>query len=337
MQEFSVNDLEGALILISCNTVELDDNSIKYNRALPHTIREGSFRNFELDGQTEDIDHDFQMDNYKDNILWSIDLDSFDTIEEVAQHILRTDGKKIISALYCDEEIVVDNTLTINIYSREREHIFSGSRTFKVALPVQREDNKPIDKEALDRSIDATFAVDEKVFIHDRSIVLKHLAIFVVIAVIIAIIGKVAEWTSTGIWLISIISGLYLTQLWWCNIPHKPFGSRLWDDKERRAKGRPWINGGALSGVAFTAVMLAVDKLCGISHGFAHYYLFFLSIALCITFVILTARKGTGKTKQLKAAENGKSLMSNTNNAQRKQMRRAFWKEFFLRLLPWNW
>lgn len=337
MQEFSVNDLEGALILISCNTVELDDNSIKYNRVLPHTIREGSFRNFELDGQTEYIDHDFQMDNHEDNILWSIDLDSFETIEEVAQHILRTDGKEIISALYFNEEIVVDNRLAIDIYDSEHRHIFSGSRTFKNGLPKQQNDSEPIDTEAFSFSLDTTFAENDKIFLHDRRVVLQHLALFVVAQIAVWIMGYMADWTTQGCWLISIVSALYLTQLWWCNIPHKSLGSRLWDDKERRAKGRPWINGGALSGAVLTTLIVIVDKFCGITHNLAHYYLFFLLIALCMTCVIWGTRRGTRFTPNVEDPKSGITAISETLAKQRKQMRRAFWKEFFRRLLPWNW
>ena len=342
MQEFRVKDLEGALILISCDTVDLEDRSVKHNRVLPHTIREGSFRCFELDGEYENINRYFQMGEYKDRVLWSIDLDDFQTIEEVAQHILRTDGKEIISALYCEEEIVVDNKLTISIYNREHQRIFTDSRTIKIPRPEPRQNHdtdgqtEP-DKEAIMRAIDTTLEEDEKIFLHDRRVVLRHLILFVVVLIAVWIMGYKAEWTTRGCWLISIVSAPYLTQLWWCNIPHKSFGSRLWDDKERRAKGRPWINGGALSGAVLTTLIVVVDKFCGITHNLAHYYLFFLLIALCMTCVIWGTRRGTRFTPKVEIPEQGITAISETLAKQRKVMRRAFWKEFFRRLLPWNW
>lgn len=335
MANFEVKDIEGALILISCDTHELDDNTIKHHRVLPHTIRDGKFRLFELDGEKDGIDRYFPMAKYEEIALWDIDLNDFDTVEEVAQHILRTDGKELINALYCDEEVVVDNKLTITIHNYDRKEIYSTSKIFKIVRPEQSEDAKP-DTETILRALDTTFDEDEKIFRHDRRVVLRHLVLFVIIDIVVAIMGHKAEWSLSGAWIIACISGLYLTQLWWCNIPHKSLGSRLWNDTERRAKGRPWINGGALSGVGLAAIMFAVDKLCDISNGFAHYYLFFLAAALCVTFVILTTKKGTSSAKKSSSLYKT-SLMADTLYKQQKLMRRAFWKEFFLRMLPWNW
>ena len=335
MEKHNVKDMEGALILISCQTHDIDDKSTKYHRVLPHTIREGKFRLFELDGQKEGINRYFPMAKYEQTPLWSIDLDNFDTVEEVAQHILRTDGKKIINAFYCDEEVVIDNKLTITIHNYDRKEIYSTSKVFKI-VRSEPSDETTLDTETILRALDTTFAEDEKIFIHDRRVVLRHLILFIIIDIAVAIMGRRAGWSLSGSWIVATIASLYLTQLWWCNIPHKSLGSRLWNETERRAKGRPWINGGAFAGVGLAVVMFAVDKLCGVSNSFTHYFLFFLATALCVTFVILTTKKGTNgindSTPQHKATPLGDTLYK-----QQKRMRRAFWKEFFLRILPWNW
>lgn len=328
-------ELEGALILISCDTHELDDKSVKYHRVLPHTIRNGEFRHFILEGEFAQIDKDFPMEEFEENRLYDIDLDLFDTVEELAQHLLRIDGKNIINTLYYDEEAVIDNTLTITIFNNKREELLSTSKAFNITRKIEEEPAPNI--EAVLRALDTTIKEDEKIFLHDRRVILRHLILFAVVLIVVWIMGYTANWTTQGCGLISIVSAIYITQLWWCNIPHKSLGSRLWDDIERRAKGRPWINGGALSGVVFTTLIVVVDKFCGITHNIAHYFLFFLLIALCMTCVIWGTRRGTRFTPKVETPEHGISSLSETLAKQRREMRKSFWKEFFRRLLPWNW
>lgn len=342
MEKFNVKDIEGALILVSCNTVELNNKRAKYQRVLPYTIREGEFRGFELDDNTEDIDNLFPMEKYDEYAIWDIDLDEFDTVNEVAQHILRTDGKKIINTLYNDGEVVADNKLTISIFDSSREEVYSASKTFKISHPEPskgkgKNEKTEGDIEVLFRPLDMTDKDDEIIFLHDRRIVLFHLEVVAVVTILVWILGFVADWNTKGCWLISIASGLYFTQLWWCNMPRKSLGSRLWNDKVRHAKGRPWINGGAISGLALTVIMASVFSLCGKSIRFADYYLIFFIITLCITFAIWALKKSSVSDKAKSPSEYAESLLSSNSNKQLKRLRRDFWKEFFRRLLPWNW
>lgn len=341
MKKFNVENIEGTLILISCTTHDLEDKSTTYSRVLPHTIRNGKFNLFELDGENEGIDRYFPMAKYEETPLWSIDLNDYDTVEEVAQHILRTDGKKIINAFYCDEEVVVDNKLTISIYNCDREEVYSATKTFKIDRPKpskvkDKNEGTVQDNEALFRPLDMSNKEDERIFLHDRRIVIFHLKLFAAVAITVGIIATIAGWSTKGGWIIAITSGLYLTQLWWCNMPRKSLGSRLWNDKVRHAKGRPWINGGAISGAALTCIIATVGNLSGANFGFARYYLIFLATALCITLTLRILKNATNN-KSKGEEEYEESLSDNNSKRQLKRLRRSFWKEFVRRLLPWNW
>ena len=333
MKSFDIANIEGTLILISCYTHELNDQDIRYYRVLPHTIRNGEFRNFELDGDGEDIDNNFPMEQFSERPLWDIDLGLFDTVDEVADYILRTDGKEIIDALYGDEEVVIDNKLTITIYDHNRDEVYSTSKRFNIKRTTPETTEETPSKEAIQRSIDALVNYDEEIFLHDRRIVYHHLGLALVVTVIVWLMGYSAGWSTNGRLIISILSGLYITQLWWSNIPRKLFGDRVWNNKVRRASGRPWINGGALAGAGLTSVMVAVDRLCGNDNNFTHYYLFFLSIAICMTIIIFAVNRGSNNTKPFSTYKGRNWFMGDFPNKQR----RNFWKEFLSRMLPWNW
>ena len=77
-------------------------------------------------------------------------------------------------------------------------------------------------------------------------------------------------------WVLAALFGLYFTQLWWDNQKTSPIfvASAL----ERRAEGRPWINGGVISGVGMGILLFCFPKV-----KLADAFFVGLSTAYCVT------------------------------------------------------
>ena len=75
-----------------------------------------------------------------------------------------------------------------------------------------------------------------------RMCLLEHTIVLLIVAAVVWFWGDICDVDGPVKWITSIFSGLYFTQILWCNLKRTPI-TESWP-LERRAKGRDWINGG---------------------------------------------------------------------------------------------
>ena len=139
----------------------------------------------------------------------------------------------------------------------------------------------------------------KRIFRHDCRILGYHALALVVVAGLVWLLAYLNDWGLFGRWFSSIVSGLYFTQLWWSNVKRTPIFSNR--PLERRAKQRPWINGGLIAGVAMCVVTYLIPGAT-----FAISYSVGLIIAIVTTAVWggmvsykrLDTNRETAETKQ---------------------------------------
>ena len=85
-----------------------------------------------------------------------------------------------------------------------------------------------------------------------------HLVILAVISGLTAYVFHKAGFPNRGVVVGALLSGPYFTQVLWCNLRRSPI--RRYCPLERRAKGRPWINGSLIVFIATVAFSLFVSK-----------------------------------------------------------------------------
>lgn len=329
-------DLEGALMFVSCDTTELDDENEKYHRDFPFTFRDGQLLCFEV--SPDDVDTDFNMSQYDEVLRGKYNLENYSDLKAFANAVLNSEGKEYVKALYYDEELVVDNKFTFTLFNAEREVVFTYSKIVDVEIPkpVDSEDEKeePFEQ-AMSASLRQTLDMDDEKFRSDRRVVLLHLFIFVAVAVLVWWMGDSAGWSKLGKWMVSITSGLYFTQLLWCNIPHEHLG--VIEKETRRAKGRPWINGGFIVGLLLIIINVVYYVYNPPLESFAYYYMLWWMLTFMLTFVwgfltICHRYLNRSALDEMKDALGG----SIERNMRRIGLKR-FLRGFFLGMLPVGW
>lgn len=106
--------------------------------------------------------------------------------------------------------------------------------------------------------IDVRIELDRKSLRRDIRMVLTHLVILAVISGLTAYLFYKAGFPTPGLVIGALLSGPYFTQILWCNLKRSPI--RRYCPLERRAKGRPWINGSLLVFIGTVAFSLTVLK-----------------------------------------------------------------------------
>lgn len=242
-------DLNDALILICYDTMSTEDENDTWSHCLPYTIEDGVLTRYELDGD-DDVDHTIDMGNYAVAQTTVFDLDCFATPNDLLIKVLITEGKEIIREAPFNEEVVVDNKVTLKLYDASRNEILSLSRKISAKAP-----ERPA------RSVaDQTYTPDELNDIGEslvrfqRSICIEGWRDFGFHALLLVAAGALALWVfwdytaSPGMkWVLAAMFGLYFTQWCWSNRRTCPIFV-VWP-LTRRVEGRPWINGGMFTGL----------------------------------------------------------------------------------------
>ena len=162
-----------------------------------------------------------------------------------------------------------------------------------------------------------------------------HLFVLVAITALVWWMGDSAGWSSLGKWLISITSGLYLTQWLWSNVPHEHLG--VFENDTRRAAGRPWINGGFILGLLLTLVNVVYYAYNRPFESFASYYVMWWSFTLLITFVwggIAICYRALNRSALDDMID---SVAGGISRNVRRVALKQFIRSFFLDMLPIDW
>ena len=271
-------DLNGALMLICYDTVSTEDECDTMSHCLSYTIEDGVLIRYELNGD-DDVDHTIDQGNYEVAQTTVFDLDCFATPNDLLIKILITEGKEIIREAPFNEEVVVDNKVTLKLYDASRNEILSLSRKISAKVP-----ERPVRPET-----DQTYTPDqlndlgESLLRLQRSICIEGWRDFGFHAFLLVAAGALAVWVfwdyteRPGMkWVLAAMFGLYFTQLWWSNRRTCPIFV-AWP-LTRRVEDRPWINGGALSGLGMSILLFCFPEVKLADAFFAG-----LIIAYCVT------------------------------------------------------
>ena len=333
-RELSVADVENALMFVSCDTTNIDDPEEVFERNFPFTFRDGKLLCFEV--SPDDVDTDFDMSEYDEVFRGRYTLEKYSSLQAFANAVLNREGKEYVKALYYDEELVVDNRFTFTLFNDKREAVFTYSKVVEVELPkpiAQEEEVEERDPVAMSRSLERTLEIHDDKFRRDRRVVLFHLFVLVAVTALVWWMGDSAGWTSLGKWLISITSGLYFAQWLWSNVPHEHLG--VFENDERRAEGRPWINGGFIIGLLLTLANVVYCAYNPPFESFAYYYMMWWAFTMLITIIwggLAIAHRAMNKSI-VDTMIDRLGISKNVRRVGRKQ----FIRDFFLAMLPVDW
>ena len=244
-QNLTFEDLEGALMLISFDTV--DEDGVVERETLAYTYADGKLKFYTFDANGATIDASFDPDDYEIAKITTYDYDpaDYDDATALVKAILKHEGREIIKEAPANEWEIVDNKVNIVVYNAERELVAEHSwksRAKKRVAPKEPEMTEEDKKEKTKRWVENLIFVDEQNFKSDRRALFFHLFLMAVAGGLTAWLGYYLEWSNTKIWIFSVGVGAYFTQLWWCNAKRTPLG--VVAILERRRRYRPWINGG---------------------------------------------------------------------------------------------
>lgn len=277
---FTFEDFDGALILISYDTVSTEEEGETWSNCLPYTFENGNLIRYELDGD-DDIDQYIDLDSYGVAQMISFDVGKFATANDLLIKILLTEGREIIREAPFNEEEVVDNRITLKLYDASRNEILSRSRKIGRKTPKQPSvslTERVYTPEELE-SIGVSFLKAQRALCISGWRELGFHLLLLVAA------GALSMWVfrgyqlSTGMdWVFSAFFGLYFTQIWWCNKRTCPIFV-AWP-LTKRAEGRPWINGGMLIGLGLGILLICIPEV-----SLADAFLVGSLIAYCVTII----------------------------------------------------
>ena len=271
-------DLKGCLILLSYDTVSPEDESQTWHNVLPYTFEDGCLLRYELDGD-DDIDQTIDLDNYAVAQRTPFDMDEFEKVNELLIKILLTEGKEIIRESPFNEEDVIDNRITLTLYDESRNELLSHSR--KIGRKAPKKPSEPEQERTY--TSEELSNIGESLVKLQRSLCIagwKELGFhtFLLIAA-----GALALWIFWDYsvhpwmkWVLAVLFGLYFTQVWWSNKRTCPIFV-AWP-LTRRVEDRPWINGGALSGLGMGILFFCFPEV-----KLADAFFTGLIIAYCVT------------------------------------------------------
>ena len=333
-KNLTFEDLEGALMLISFDTV--DEDGVVERETLAYTYSDGKLKFYTFDGEGVTLDASFDPADHE--ILkittYDFDPDDYEDATNLVKAILKHEGREIIKEAPYNEWEIVDNKVNIVVYNAERELIAEHSwksRAKKKVAPKEPEMTEEEKMEAFQRSWRAKMEVDEQNFKSDRRILFFHLFLMVVAGGLTAWLGYYLEWSTTKNWIFSVGMGAYFTQLWWCNDRRAPLGVAA--PFERRCQYRPWINGGWIVATIVAGGLLALtykagtleEKLDGIV---TSWFIFIPAFTFVIGVII-----GSTKPLGVRMAEKWFSGFFKSIRKMERREVRYFWAKFFRRLV----
>ena len=328
-------DLEGALMFISFDTVD-EDGDVE-RETLAYTYADGKLKFYTFDAEGVALDASFDPDDHE--ILkvttYDFDPDDYEDATDLVKAILKHEGREIIKEAPYNEWEIVDNKVNIVVYNAERElvaeHSWKGRAKKKEVAPKEPEMTEEEKMEAFQRSWRVKMEVDEQNFKSDRRMLFFHLFLMVVAGGLTAWLGYYLEWSTTKIWIFSVGMGAYFTQLWWCNAKRNPLG--VVAILERRRQYRPWINWGWIVATIVAGGLLWLTYKAGtleenLDDLITSWFVFIPAFTFMIWIII-------GSTKPLgvrRAEEWFPSFYKSVRKIERREVR-DFWIEFFRRLV----
>ena len=328
-------DLEGALMFISFNTI--DEDGVVERETLAYTYADGKLKFYTFDSEGVTLDASFDPDDHE--ILkvttYDFDPDDYEDATDLVKAILKHEGREIIKEAPYNEWEIVDNKVNIVVYNAERElvaeHSWKSRAKKKEVAPKEPEMTEEEKAESFRRSFECMMRIEEQNFRSDRRMLFFHLFLMVVAGGLTAWLGYYLEWSTTKIWILSVGMGAYFTQLWWCNDKRAPLGVAA--PFERRCQYRPWINGGWIVATIVTGGLLWLICKAGtleenLDDIITSWFVFIPAFTFMIWIVI-------GSTKPLgvrRAEEWFSGFYKSVRKMERRQVR-EFWVEFFKRLV----
>ncbi len=276
-RNLSFNDIEGALIMISYDAVSTEDDGQNWSDCIPYTFKSGNLIRYELNGEDE-IDQTIDLANYAVAQTTQFDMDSFASVNDLIIKILLTEGKEIIREGPFNEFDVVDNRITLTLYDGSRKKILSRSRKIGSKAP-----KRPAGPEEKTYTKEDLSNIGKSLLNLQRSLCISGWRELGFHALLLVAAGAVALWIFWDYsvhpwmkWVLATLFGLYFTQVWWSNKRTCPIFV-AWP-LTRRVEGRPWINGGALSGLGMGILLFCFPEVKLADAFFAG-----LIIAYCVT------------------------------------------------------
>lgn len=334
-QNLTFEDLEGALMLISYDTV--DEDGVVERETLAYTYSDGKLKFYTFDAEGVALDASFDPDDHE--ILkittYGFDPDDYEDATDLVKAILKHEGREIIKEAPYNEWEIVDNKVNIVVYNAERElvaeHSWKGRAKKKEVAPKEPEMTEEEKAERFRRSFESKMYAEEQNFRSDRRTLFFHLFLMVVAGGLTAWLGYYLEWSATKIWIFSVGMGAYFTQLWWCNSKRNPLG--VVAVLERRRQYRPWINGGwIVATIVFVLLFWLICKAGTLEENLddiiTSWFVFIPAFTFMIWIVI-------GSTKPLgvrRAEEWFPSFYASVRKMERREVR-EFWIKFFKRLV----
>ena len=334
-QNLTFEDLEGALMLISYDTV--DEDGVVERETLAYTYADGKLKFYTFDAEGVALDASFNPDDHE--ILkvttYDFDPDDYDDATDLVKAILKHEGREIIKEAPYNEWEIVDNKVNIVVYNAERElvaeHSWKGRAKKKEVAPKEPEMTEEEKMEAFQRSWRVKMEIDEQNFKSDRRLLFFHLFLMVVAGGLTAWLGYCLEWSTTKIWIFSVGMGVYFTQLWWCNDKRAPLGVAA--PFERRCKYRPWINGGWIVSTIVVALLLGLSYKGGtLVENLDSIIASWFAFVPAFTFVIWVVIGSTEPSGAKMAKEWCPSFYKSVRKMERREVR-YFWAKFFRRLV----
>ena len=333
-KNLTFEDLEGALMLISYDTV--DEDGVVERETLAYTYSDGKLKFYTFDAEGVTLDASFDPDDHEILKVTTYDFDpeDYEDATDLVKAILKHEGREIIKEAPYNEWEIVDNKVNIVVYNAEREcvaeHSWKGRAKKKVA-PKEPEETEEEKLESFRRSFECMMRIEEQNFKSDRRILFFHLFLMVVAGGLTAWLGYYLEWSTTKNWIFSVGMGAYFTQLWWCNDRRAPLGVAA--PFERRCQYRPWINGGWIVATIVAGGLLALTYIAGtLEENLDDIVTSWFIFIPAFTFVIWATIGSTKPLGVLTAEKWFSGFYKSIRKMERREVR-YFWAKFFRRLV----
>lgn len=328
-------DLEGALMLISFDTV--DEDGVVERETLAYTYADGKlkFYTFDADGVVFDASFNPADHEILKVTTYDFDPDDYEDATDLVKAILKHEGREIIKEAPYNEWEIVDNKVNIVVYNAERElvaeHSWKSRAKKKKVAPKEPEMTEEEKIESFRRSLENMMYVEEQNFKSDRRMLFFHLFLMVVAGGLTAWLGYYLTWSTAKIWIFAVGMGAYFTQLWWCNSKRTPLG--VVAVLKRRRQYRPWINGGWIVATIIFLWLFGLMYRAGtieenLSDLVTAWFVFIPAFTFMLWIII-----GSTKPLGVRMAEEWFPSLYKSNRKFARGQAQQFWIKFFKRLV----
>lgn len=334
-QNLTFEDLEGALMLISFDTV--DEDGVVERETLAYTYAKGKLKYYTFDADGATIDASFDPDDYDIAKVTTYNFDpaNYYNATALVKAILKHEGREIIKEAPANEWEIVGNKVNIVVYNARRqkvaEHSWKSRAKRKKVESEEPEMTEEEKKEKIKRWAENRIFVDEQNFKSDRRALFFHLFLMAVAGGLTAWLGYYLEWSTTKIWIFAVGMGAYFTQLWWCNAKRNPLG--VVAILERRRRYRPWINGGwIVATIVFVLLFGLMYRAGTLEANLGDIVTAWFVLIPAFTFAIWIIIGSTKPLGAKMAREWFPEFYKSTRKLERREVR-EFWIKFFKRLV----